>query len=256
MNPDFLLTATILFGGIGGAAANFLLMPPPGSEIRNCQTFLRLVIGGIFVAFTVPLFLSLAQSTLVQQILNPSEGHDRFPELLIFAGFCIVVSFSSRAFMTNLSSRILADLAKTKENSEKTKENSEQVKELAKQTRDKVERVEDAVGETLDLASGDATDRPIIQTSIIAQEEIPTVPLTPTEKKTLQATGRLTMRTATGIAKDAGIPRNQVGEILDVLIGKSLVEKSNSPNTGGLRHRLTPLGMAVLNKELRENNIG
>ena len=248
MDPVFFLIAAILFGGVGGAAANFLLMPPPEKEIRTWQTFLRLAVGGVVVAFTVPLFLSLAQSTLVQQILSPPEGHGRFPELFIFAGFCIAVSFSSRAFMTNLSSRILADVAKTKEDAEKTKE-------LAKQTREKVDHVEEAVGETLDRATGEATERQPTQPTPTQQAEVASISLAPDQLKTLKATGRLTMRTATGISKDAGIPRNQVGEILDELIGKSLVEKTNSPNTGGLRHRLTPLGVAVLNKELLGNNV-
>ena len=243
----FLLVAAILFGGIGGAAANFFLVAQPDNEPRNCQTFLRLAVGGIFVAFTVPLFLSLAQSTLVQQILSPPQGHNGISELFIFVGFCIAVSFSARAFMTNLSSRILADLAKTKEDAAKTKE-------LAKKASEKVEHVEEAIGETLDRATGDAAERPIVKSGASFQGVTPSISLTAEELKTLQATGRLTMRTATGVAKDAGIPRSQVGEILDELISKSLVEKTSSPNTGGLRHRLTPLGVAVLNNELQKTD--
>jgi DNA-binding MarR family transcriptional regulator len=237
MSPIFLLITTIIFGGFAGATANFLLMAPTESEARNWQTLFRLAIGGILISFTIPLFLSLAQSTLVQQILTASPDQNRYTELLIFAGFCIAASFSSRAFMTNLSQRILADVAKTKE--------------IAKQTREKVDHVEEVVGETLDQASGDSTDRPITQPTIALKADAAPISLNPEQRKTLQATGRLTMRTATGIAKDAGIPRNLVGEILDELIGKNLVEKCNSPNTGGLRHRITPLGVAVLNKELQ-----
>jgi DNA-binding MarR family transcriptional regulator len=238
MSPIFILIAAIIFGGFAGATANFLLMAPVEDEKRNWQTLLRLAIGGILVAFTIPLFLSLAQSTLVQQILTVSPEQNRYSELLIFVGFCIAASFSSRAFVTNLSQRILADVAKTKE--------------IVKQTREKVDHVEEAVGEALDQATGDSTARSTTQSPNALEADAAPISLNPEQRKTLQAAGRLTMRTATGIARDAGIPRNQVGEILDDLIGKNLVEKTNSPNTGGLRHRITPLGVAVLNKELRE----
>jgi DNA-binding MarR family transcriptional regulator len=157
---------------------------------------------------------------------------------LIFAGFCIAASFSSPAFMTNLSQRVLADLAKTKE--------------IAKEASRKADHVEEAVGETLDLAAGDAADRPITKPTIELQADASPISLNPEQQRTLQAAGRLTIRTATGIAKDAEIPKNKVGEILDELIQKNLIEKAISPSTGGLRHRVTPLGVAVLNKQLRE----
>ena len=238
MSQIALLIATLIFGGFSGATANFLLMAPTENETRNCQTLLRLAVGGILVSFTVPLFLSLAQSTLVQKILDATPGQNRYSELLILAGFCIAASFSSRSFMANLSQRILADLAKTKE--------------IAREASQKADHVEEVVGETLDLAAGDVTDRPTTQSTVALQTAAEPISLNSEQRRTLQATGQLTMRTATGIAKDAGIPRNQVGEILDELIGKNLIEKASSPNTGGLRHRLTPLGVAVLNKELRE----
>jgi len=216
-------------------------MPPPENGKRTWSEFARLLASGIVVAFTVPLFLSLAQSTLVQQILEPKDMTNQYPQLLIFLGFCIAASFASRAFLDTLSQRVLAAVR--------------DAKAVAIKAEEKAERAEATVGlveESIDRASGTAIPQPQHVSTPALQAEAAAFELSPLQTRALQAVGRLTMRTATGIAKDAGIPRDQVGEMLDELIRMRLVEKTTSPNTGGLRHRLTPLGIAVLNRQLTQ----
>jgi DNA-binding MarR family transcriptional regulator len=69
----------------------------------------------------------------------------------------------------------------------------------------------------------------------------------PTEKKALGAMMKMTFRTATGISKEIGLPRTQIGEVLDLLAAKKLVERTTSPTTGGPRWRITGLGVRALN---------
>jgi predicted transcriptional regulator len=71
--------------------------------------------------------------------------------------------------------------------------------------------------------------------------------LTSDEARTLQVSMYLTKRTATGIAQDAGIPRSKIGEILDHLAEKGLVQRTVSDRTGGARWAITKQGTALLN---------
>jgi len=99
-----------------------------------------------------------------------------------------------------------------------------------------------------DEQSAPALARPAAKPS----ETSPDIPLDAVQKRVLRAVSRLTSRTATGIAKDSNVSRSQVGELLDELNRQGLIELTTSPNTGGVRHRITPLGAQVLNRMSRE----
>jgi hypothetical protein len=257
MDSFIVVILTIILGGAAGGIANFCLMSPPASEMRTWQGLLRLSIGGLIVAFTVPLFLSLAQSTLIQQILKPEDQlRQHLPELLILAGFCVAASFASRNFMDTISQRVLAAVSEAKAIGVEAKAIGTEAKTIAKTADAKAEEATEAAGlaeESIDRITGDAKPQSQLpkETTPALEGEAAKLDLTDLQKRVLQATGHLTMRTATGIAKDAGIRRDQVGEILDELVRMNLVEKASSPNTGGLRSRLTQLGIATLNRQLR-----
>jgi predicted transcriptional regulator len=56
----------------------------------------------------------------------------------------------------------------------------------------------------------------------------------------------MTMRTRTGIAKDADIPSGHISTILEQLIGKDVIERTQSNRNGNLRFRITAKGIGAL----------
>ena len=71
--------------------------------------------------------------------------------------------------------------------------------------------------------------------------------LQPQEQDALRKMMNVTFRTATGLSRDIGMPRNQIGEVLNSLVEKGLVERTISPNTLGPRWKITRSGVRVLN---------
>jgi outer membrane murein-binding lipoprotein Lpp len=95
----------LAFGGAAGGLANHLLLPPPQGEQRRLWGAVRSVVGGAIVALTVPLFLSLAQSGLVKNVLNAAQ--DFSSDILILIGFCVVAGFAAQRFIDSLAVKIM-----------------------------------------------------------------------------------------------------------------------------------------------------
>jgi predicted transcriptional regulator len=95
-----------IFGVLGGST-NYLLLKEK-KNTTNC-TLLKSIFLGVTASFLVPLFLNMISSTLLQDSLE--DPH----KLLIFAGFCLIASISSRAFINAMSDKILKEVQKSQE---------------------------------------------------------------------------------------------------------------------------------------------
>ena len=99
------LSLTILIaGGLGGVAAFLTTSKTASTQVRFGLTGFAMV--GIIAAFTVPLFLSLLQSNILNEVKN-GENSEAY---LIFGGFCILAGFSAKAFLSTLSDRVINEL--------------------------------------------------------------------------------------------------------------------------------------------------
>jgi DNA-binding MarR family transcriptional regulator/branched-subunit amino acid transport protein len=221
-----LIIVGILVGGMAGGTANFLSIEPSEDKPQTLERWLRFVAVGIVAAATVPLFLSITDSTIVNELSSDTDISTNF---FIFLGVCIVAAFASRAFLESLSKKLIEGI-----------ENAEAKAIAAQQSAETATELAEEVG---DLVEGGETSKELPQP--VATQ---LMPLTPDEKKVLNATAKLTMRTASGIAKDARLERGATLAILDSLADKGLVELSTSPRTGSPRHRVTPSGVSVVNQ--------
>ncbi len=238
----------IAFAGGAGGLANYLLLPAPSSGKRSLSGAFRFIFSGGIVAFVVPLFLSLAQSALVRSIFDYSGAGQAYPDILIFAGFCVVAGFASRAFMDTMTSKMMQMQQDVRKAEDKAQEADKKAVEAIELTEENADRVAEAVGANAEPAERERlpTDHSAIKSPSPVATTIANK-LKPQERDVLSAMTRYSKRTQTGVARDAGVPRNQVGEIIDEMRDMGVIHFTTSANTGGPRVQLTPLGTDVLN---------
>ena len=250
------IIAIIVFGGlIGGWGAHLLTVGLPAQTGGEHPSKLRFFILGVIAAACVPLFLSLVQSGIITEIMF-NRLNNRAESYLIFAGLCLVAALTARNFLDSLSKRVLRDLEKLGDEVKDTKRvavaadaKAEVAGQKAEGAHEKVEAVAEVVdareaeGQEAPLAGGQGDDEPILEGAYGAPT---TAPLNDTERQVLNALTQMKLRTATGVAKDAGIPVSQIGELLDGLAERRLAAHTISPTTGGARWKITQAGAASL----------
>jgi uncharacterized membrane protein YeaQ/YmgE (transglycosylase-associated protein family) len=78
------------------------------------KPYLKNIVLGIIAAITVPLFLQLVSSEIIKNIINNKT--DYLNDYFVFAGFCIIASFSSISFLNSVSGRVLQSMKQEIEN--------------------------------------------------------------------------------------------------------------------------------------------
>ncbi len=224
----FILIVVMILGGAAGGLASWLLAPVDEQDGAGVRFGVKGYIAvGIVAAFVVPLFLSMAQSELISP---KGDAALEAGDIFIFVGFCIIAGFSARGFIQTISDRLLAEVQQVRE---QQIEASDQMEEL----RDNVaERspVHDAESGLESVAEIDPETRSVAEA------------LSTDEVAALKATALMTMRTRTGIARDGEIATSRISSVLEKLIDKGLIERTQSERTGNLRFRITARGIDAL----------
>jgi DNA-binding MarR family transcriptional regulator len=233
-------------GGAAGGLAGYLRVKEGAAEGRQ-QTpldFFRFVATGIIAAFALPVFLSLAKSPLVADVL---AKEDDYPDMLIFAGFCIVAGFSAGPFLEKLSGQLVQEVRQLKG---RVTNVEGEVKEVGGNV-EKVEARVDSELEGLDQRAASPESKETHPPAFPEQlrSEARGVSLTDKEYAALRALTTKSYRTRSGIAEDAGVSKTKISEILEGLMERNLAEPTISPNTGGRRFKITDLGRAVLQSQ-------
>jgi hypothetical protein len=99
----FNLLAIILVCGIIGGIGNTLRENGVETKI-----YLKNIVLGIIASLTVPLFLQLVSSAIITEIISSDKNH--LSNYLVFAGFCVIASFSAISFLTSISGRVLQNM--------------------------------------------------------------------------------------------------------------------------------------------------
>ncbi|UCV03943.1 YEATS-associated helix-containing protein [Dechloromonas denitrificans] len=113
-----LILIIMVVTGILGGVANYFLADRPAEPAR--RDWLKYPVLGIVAALTVPLFLNMISSTLL-------EGARTKPvDFFAFAGFCLIYVVASRRLLDNVAQRLLGQIDQVKR----------QVGDLAQQQRE------------------------------------------------------------------------------------------------------------------------
>lgn len=97
-----LILIIIMVAGILGGAANYFLADRQGEPAAS--DWLKYPLLGVVAALTVPLFLNMISSTLL-------EGARTKPvDFFAFAGFCLIYVVTSRRLFENIAQRLIVQL--------------------------------------------------------------------------------------------------------------------------------------------------
>ena len=101
-----LILGIMLSAGILGGAANYFLADRPGDPGRH--DWLKYPVLGVVAALTVPLFLNMISSTLL-------EGARTKPvDFFTFAGFRLIYVIASRRLLENVAQRLIGQIDQVK----------------------------------------------------------------------------------------------------------------------------------------------
>ena len=238
MSPIAIIIAITAFSGVLGGYAAFLIdnrsleISDDGTSFRTLWPYLIL---GVIASASVPLFLSLVKSNLLQLSLN-SSSPDSFELFLIYFGLCVISAIYARKFISSISEQVLAIERK-----------AESAKVEAKEALDTVAEIRDVVdeqdSEVKDLSNGAP---PAALESVTPPFGIK---LSPFAQSIMENLTHYTYRTPGGIAKDVGSERNMVGLQLNKLADAGFVNRTISPKTNGPRFTINEVGISYLNNK-------
>lgn len=141
----FVIFVIMVLAGIMGGIANFFLSDRQGELGR--RDWIKYPILGIVAALTVPLFLNMISSTLL-------EGARTKPvDFFVFAGFCLMYVVASRRLFENVAIRLLGQIDQVKrEMSQLKQQKKDQPATLPREEKNEPVKVE-AKPETRDSLS-------------------------------------------------------------------------------------------------------
>lgn len=152
-----LLLVMLLSGGLGGLV-NYYLARLDNPERRNLK---ESIVIGIAASFLVPLFLQMISSDLL------TSGASNYLNLFILAGFCLIASISSRAFIGSISEEVIRRAKEATKKAQEATNVAEQAKDTALNAQGaavsaqrKVEFVESANAPPTERAVARATTSP------------------------------------------------------------------------------------------------
>jgi DNA-binding MarR family transcriptional regulator len=235
-----LIIGVILMAGCLGGTINYLLGKRKDND-EDSLTFTGSIVVGIGAAFLVPLFLYTVSSNLVNDI-HSNPGPADFSKFLVFAGFCLVAAISSRAFIRNLSDRILKEATEAKKKASAAEQKADSATKKAEEAQDKASQAKSEAAPL--LASQTEPD------SIEALKVSP-VQLNETDRKVLAelARGKYTLRTRSGVARESGLDKEIVNQAVEALKARGLVGSTKIVKQDGAtrtRWYITPEGRAAL----------
>lgn len=206
---------------------------------------LQFLLLGIIAAACVPLFLSLVKSGLMSNIFEPPAvpaGQATtvpFEDYLIFAGLCLIASFSARSFIDSVSKQVLRKVEQVQETADAAVRTAADARSLASEAATEVEQI-DANAELPNAVEKAALEQRTANPEDLNVNDI--------ERRVLEAMASKTYRTRTGIAEDSGVSRHRISDLLETLYERKLALPTKSPSTGGARWTISSAGREALSR--------
>ena len=103
-----ILLVMFVAGVLGGVANYFLRDRPADADLRERRDWVKYPLLGVIAALTVPLFLNMISSNLLE------AARTRPVDLFVFGGFCLIYVVASRRLFENVANRLLGQMDQVK----------------------------------------------------------------------------------------------------------------------------------------------
>lgn len=230
--PTDLLVITqvmLLAGAIGGLVNWFLSDAPDTTRLA----WWKHIVIGITASFMVPLFLTMISADLIDKIRSV-DGKPGNPALLLnLAGFCLVASVSSRAFIGSLTERLMREVRDARAQADAATTTAEQARQRATDATEAALTAQSDAETAQALARAQITEEPAIDAAEDATPRqrsgppsgagLGTPPALAQEKLVLLALteGDVALRTVAGLAQDSRLDEATVLTVLGHLQQKA-----------------------------------
>lgn len=188
----------------------------------DINTVWSVLVLGAAAALVVPLFLSIANNNIMNDILAAQSLSSVASKVLIVSGFCVLAGATAPNFIESLAQKAL---------------------NLAKKNESKIEKVNEKAENNLDLISEqiEAADQGTpgaTKQTIKPPSELPA--MTADEKQIVASLNNSAFRrrTITGISKETGMGKERVRELLAALVQAGHVVQLKSTRTGVVLYEL------------------
>ncbi|MDQ0496065.1 YEATS-associated helix-containing protein [Paenibacillus brasilensis] len=212
----YLLIIMVLSGGLGGVV-NYLLEANRESQETKKYEIIKSIIIGISAAFLVPLFLNTISSNII------AESKNDVYKLFVIAGFCLLVSISSKPFIRTLSNKIMKEIDDVKNEVSDVKKDVETIIENETEQDLHDEDIIEDVSDKVNLEEKDVNRIKILKAL---------------------TSNQYTYRSLSGISKDIELDIDEVNITLGELFTKGFVNQQ--PREKGLRFYITKEGREYL----------
>ncbi|MCO7226042.1 YEATS-associated helix-containing protein [Pleionea sp. CnH1-48] len=220
---------TMLIAGVVGGSVNYVLSKP---DKWNGFDWAVAAFVGVVAAFLVPLFLKISDSQLIG---NLTKDNPPVEDMLVFIGFCLLASISSRQFIESLSDKVLREVRQAQR---KAEEIEGDVKGLESNMKGLEQNVTPVLDTFTEEDSIDETSE-AVEVSELGQQVL----------QALVEHPKFTLRSVNGVkttlAKlQVDISAQKVHEQLDLLVSLGLAVEI--PGKKGIRWSITHRGKQVL----------
>jgi len=218
-----IIAIIILVCGIFGGWANFHRYET--NTTFKWFNFRKSLLVGVVSSATVPLFLNMVSSDLLQEVVAkaPVSG-------FVFAGFCLVAAFFSNRFMDSVGDKVIRELEEVKQKTE----------EMKKETEENKEKVNELIDEKTDDGEKSA-EIPVIDVQLVNQDFVQS-PLI-----TTLANSKHKFRTIPNLVQESGLDENEVNTLLSNLQKNNMIKQFKN-NKGKPLYTITRKGKVILGK--------
>lgn len=225
MHPLCAIATVMLVSGALGGLVNYFLSDAQDEKVLN---WWQHVFVGVVAAFIVPLFFNMASGDLIDKIRGVDGKPPDYSKLFVLAGFCLVAAASSRAFIRSLSERVLQEVKSAKRKAEEAKAEAAAAKAVV-----------------APFVENEVSEEAPVQTKLTEQAR--KIDITNDEHAVLvaMASGAYSMRSISGMAKDANLSKQAVNAALTKLIEKGYVGQGRSSTSDQPRWFITQEGRTV-----------
>jgi hypothetical protein len=189
------------------------------------------ILSGIVASFLIPLFLSIAKSPLVNEVVT---GKNYAENMFILFAFCLLAATSARTFVDALAKKALNEAISAKQDAQTATQKAQTASQKGEQAQQKSDRALDILTEEEDAGKPPATPKPAAVVASLQERVSAEAGYTDAERAVINAllSGEYIRRSLTGIVQETKLSPDAARQAVQSLLAKGAITQIESKRTG------------------------